>query len=83
MLFVGDIIHAAAVQFADPSVTIVFDVDPKAAAKQRIKTFTDAASKGYWLAADHISFPGIGHVRAQAKGFVWIPVNYSTSGSGQ
>jgi glyoxylase-like metal-dependent hydrolase (beta-lactamase superfamily II) len=83
MLFVGDIIHAPAVQFANPSVTIVFDVDSKAAAQQRIKTFTDAAIKGYWLAADHVSFPGIGHVRAEGKGFVWIPLNYSTSGSGQ
>jgi glyoxylase-like metal-dependent hydrolase (beta-lactamase superfamily II) len=83
MLFVGDIIHAPAVQFAEPSVTIVFDVDPKAAAKQRIKTFNDAAIKGYWLAADHVSFPGIGHLRGQGTGFVWIPINYSTSGTGQ
>jgi hypothetical protein len=83
MLFVGDIIHAPAVQFAEPSVTIVFDVDPKAAAKQRIKTFNDAAMKGYWLAADHVSFPGIGHLRGQGTGFVWIPINYSTSGTGQ
>jgi glyoxylase-like metal-dependent hydrolase (beta-lactamase superfamily II) len=83
MLFVGDIIHASAIQFAEPSVTIVFDVDPKAAAQQRMRTFKDASKKGYWLAADHVSFPGIGHVRAQGKGFVWLPVNYSTSGSGQ
>ena len=83
MLFVGDIIHAAAVQFADPSVTIIFDVNPVAAAAQRIKTFKDAAAKGYWLAADHISFPGIGHLRFQGNGFIWIPINYSATGSGQ
>jgi glyoxylase-like metal-dependent hydrolase (beta-lactamase superfamily II) len=83
MLFVGDIIHAPAIQFPKPAVTIVFDVDPIKAAEQRIKIFKEAASKSYWLAADHISFPGIGHVRAKGTGFVWIPVNYSTSGNRQ
>jgi hypothetical protein len=83
MLFVGDLVHAASVQFPKPTITITFDVDAKAAAQQRIKTFTDAASKGYWIAADHISFPGIGHVKAQGKGFIWVPINYSTLGTGQ
>ncbi|MBW8687491.1 MBL fold metallo-hydrolase [Chitinophaga sp. B61] len=83
MLFVGDIIHAAAVQFPQPAVTIVFDIDSKAAAAQRIKAFKEAAAKGYWLAADHVSFPGIGHLRAQGNGYIWIPVKYSTSGLGQ
>jgi len=83
MLFIGDMIHAASIQFPDPAVTINFDVDEKNAAIQRIKTFKDAAAKGYWLAADHISFPGIGHVRPQANGYLWIPINYSTLGSGQ
>lgn len=83
MLFIGDMIHAASVQIPDPAVTINFDVDEKTAAIQRIKTFKDAAAKGYWLAADHISFPGIGHVRPQGKGYTWIPIHYSTLGDGQ
>jgi glyoxylase-like metal-dependent hydrolase (beta-lactamase superfamily II) len=83
MLFIGDMVHAASVQFPDPAVTINFDVDEKTAAIQRQKTFKDAAAKGYWLAADHISFPGIGHVRSQGKGYTWIPITYSTLGSGQ
>ncbi len=68
IVFMGDIIHAPAVQFPDPKVTIIFDVDPKAAAAQRIKAFSDAAKKGYWIAADHVSFPGIGHLRKDGKG---------------
>jgi glyoxylase-like metal-dependent hydrolase (beta-lactamase superfamily II) len=83
LLFIGDLIHAAAVQFPEPGVTISFDVDAKGAAAQRIKTFRDAAAKGYWLAADHVSFPGIGHVREQGSGFRWVPINYSTLGTGQ
>lgn len=73
----GDLVHVAAVQFSDPSVTIKFDTDSKAAAIQRKKVFADAAKKGYWVAAAHIAFPGIGHIRAAGKGYSWIPANYS------
>jgi glyoxylase-like metal-dependent hydrolase (beta-lactamase superfamily II) len=83
IVFIGDLVHAAAVQFEEPSVTINFDVDSKAAAKTRLLTFNDAAAKGYWLAGDHISFPGIGHLRKNGKGFLWVPLNYSTLGIGQ
>jgi glyoxylase-like metal-dependent hydrolase (beta-lactamase superfamily II) len=73
----GDLVHVAAVQFPDPSVTIKFDTDSKRAAVQRKKVFADAAKKGYWVAAAHVAFPGIGHIRAGGKGYVWIPANYS------
>jgi glyoxylase-like metal-dependent hydrolase (beta-lactamase superfamily II) len=77
MEMLGDLVHVAAVQFPDPSVTIKFDSDSKAAAAQRKKIFADAAGKGHWVAAAHISFPGIGHIRAEGKGYSWIPANYS------
>jgi len=69
--------HLAAVQFPDPSVTIKFDSDSKAAAPQRAKAFADAAAKGYWVGVAHISFPGIGHVRTEGSGYEWVPVNYT------
>jgi hypothetical protein len=25
----------------------------------------------------HLPFPGVGHVRAEGKGFAWVPVEYS------
>jgi glyoxylase-like metal-dependent hydrolase (beta-lactamase superfamily II) len=83
LVFWGDVIHVASVQLSDPSVTIQYDVDPKAAAFQRKKAFSDAAKHGYWVAGDHVSFPGIGHLRADASKYVWMPVNYSTYGTGQ
>ena len=73
----GDLMHVAAVQFADPSVTIQFDTDSKAAAAQRKKAYADAAKQGYWVAAAHLSFPGIGHLRKDGKGYVFVPANYS------
>lgn len=72
----GDLMHVAAVQFDDPSVTIQFDSDSKAAAVQRKKAFADAAKDGYMVGAAHLSFPGLGHVRAQGKGYAWVPVSY-------
>jgi len=80
LLFWGDVIHSAAIQFTDPSVTFGFDVDPKIAAATRKQAFAEAAKEGYWIASDHISFPGIGHVRADGSKYVWVPANYSTFG---
>ena len=73
----GDLMHVAAVQFAEPGVTIQFDTDSKSAAMQRKRAYADAAKQGYMVGSAHISFPGLGHLRAQGKGYEWLPVNYS------
>jgi glyoxylase-like metal-dependent hydrolase (beta-lactamase superfamily II) len=73
----GDLIHVAAVQFAEPAVTIQFDTDSKKAAAERQKVFADAAKQGYFAAIAHISFPGIGQLRVDGPGYRWMPVNYS------
>jgi glyoxylase-like metal-dependent hydrolase (beta-lactamase superfamily II) len=73
----GDLMHVAAVQFKNPEVTIQFDSDPKAAAPQRIAQYKDAAAGGYFVGVTHVSFPGIGKLRADGSGYDWIPVNYS------
>ncbi len=75
----GDLMHVAAVQFALPTTTIDFDSDPKAAAPQRIRQYGDAAKAGYDVAVAHISFPGIGRLRADGKGYAWVPANYSAA----
>ena len=77
MAVLGDLMHVAAVQFPNPSVTIEFDTDPKMAAVQRKKVYADGAKQGFWLAAAHLSFPGIGHIRTDGQGYVYYPVNYS------
>jgi glyoxylase-like metal-dependent hydrolase (beta-lactamase superfamily II) len=77
MLFWGDLMHVAAVQFPEPAVTIQFDTDSKRAAPQRQKAYADAAKGGYYVAVAHVSFPGIGQLRPDGKGYRWLPVNYS------
>ena len=74
----GDVMHAAAVQFMSPTITIAFDTDAKSAAEQRLKAYADAAEKGYWVGATHVAFPGLGRLRAAEGGaYVFVPVNYS------
>jgi len=77
MVFWGDVIHTGAIQFADPAVTVDFDVDLVGAAAARKQTFEDAVKQGYWIAAPHLSFPGIGHLRHAGKAYQWIPANYA------
>ncbi|MEO7056076.1 MAG: MBL fold metallo-hydrolase, partial [Caldimonas sp.] len=74
----GDLVHVAAVQFAEPAVTIAFDTDSQAAAAQRKLAYADAAKQGYWVGAAHLSFPGLGHVRADGDAYMWVPANYRT-----
>ena len=78
LVIVGDLIHAGAVQFADPGVTIDFDSDAKAAAASRDAVFKQAAKDGSLVAAAHLQFPGLGHLRAAGKSWQWVPVNYTT-----
>lgn len=78
MVFWGDVIHVPAIQFADPGVTIDFDTDSAVAEKVRKGVFSSVASEGYWAAGAHVSFPGIGHLATQDKGYRWIPANYTT-----
>jgi glyoxylase-like metal-dependent hydrolase (beta-lactamase superfamily II) len=77
--FWGDLIHIAAVQLEHPDMTVSFDYDKSRAISQRHKAYNEAATQGYLVAAAHISFPGIGHVAADGKGFRWYPLNYSIS----
>lgn len=77
LILMGDLIHVAAVQFDNPTVTIGFDSDEKAAYASRKAVFDDAAKNGTLVAGAHLQFPGMGHIAVQGKGYRWIPVNYT------
>ena len=78
LLVIGDLIHVAAVQFAEPGVTISYDSDPKSAERSRDAVFKLAANEGALVGAAHLQFPGLGHLRAAGKSWQWVPANYST-----
>ncbi len=72
----GDLMHLAAMQFARPSVAVHFDSDNKAAIAEREKAYATAAKEGYLIGSAHLSFPGLGYLHTEGKGYGWIPVNY-------
>jgi glyoxylase-like metal-dependent hydrolase (beta-lactamase superfamily II) len=78
LVLLGDLMHVAAVQLQNPGVTIQFDSDQAAAARQRLLAFADAANSGYLIGASHLPFPGIGRLRsAGTASFTFVPLNYS------
>lgn len=76
----GDLMHVAAVQFADPKVTIAFDTNSAQSLEAREKAFADAAKQGYVIGLSHVAFPGLGHLRMadDKQGYIWVPLNYSS-----
>ena len=76
MLIWGDLMHVAALQFPLPSATFPTEWSTKQSAQQRRTVFADAASHGYYVAAAHVAFPGIGKLRATGDGYTWVPINY-------
>jgi glyoxylase-like metal-dependent hydrolase (beta-lactamase superfamily II) len=76
LIFWGDIIHVPDIQFANPNVTIKFDVDSTAAAARRKKDFADAGKHRTLVAMPHMYFPGVGHVAKDGDHFRWIPLPY-------
>lgn len=75
----GDIVHAAEVQFSHPEVTIDYDVDANAASHTRALRLAEAAQEGYLVGGAHLSFPGLGHVRATPNGYQWLPLPYTAA----
>ncbi|MDR1856536.1 MAG: MBL fold metallo-hydrolase [Desulfovibrio sp.] len=73
MLFVGDLLHAAALQFPRPDINATYDMDRNKAAEARMKYLGMAADKGIPIAGDHFPFPGVGMVRRVGEGFAFVP----------
>lgn len=78
LLIWGDVVHAHAVQFAKPGVSIEFDTDQKQAVATRRSLMKAMAASKSLVAGMHLPFPGIGHVRADGKGtYSWVPIEFA------
>jgi len=75
LLAFGDIVHCGPVQFAHPEVSVVSDVDPAAAIASRQALFAKYADSDVLIAGSHLNFPGIGHLRKDGTGYVWLPLS--------
>jgi hypothetical protein len=78
LLLRGDTIHAAEVQFANPEISIQYDVNRDEAMASRKELLLDCAKRGFMVGGAHISFPGLGHVRIGDHAFLWIPLPYAS-----
>lgn len=76
LLIWGDIVHNYAVQFVYPEVSIEYDIDSTQAIATRKRIFAEAALDKLWVAGAHLPFPGLGHVRAERQGYLWVPAEY-------
>lgn len=79
----GDLMHVASVQFPKPRITIVYDLDPAAAASERAQQFATLAADRRLVAGAHLPFPGIGHIRVETNSYSWIPVDYNNRAAGK
>jgi glyoxylase-like metal-dependent hydrolase (beta-lactamase superfamily II) len=77
ILFWGDIIHAQRVQLQHPEVTVVFDIDPTAAAATRNQLLPELAREDVVIAGPHMLFPGLGRLRKEGRGYFWAPVVFT------
>ncbi len=83
ILFWGDTIHAQRVQLPHPEVTVVFDIDPAAAAPTRNELLSRLARGDVVIAGPHMLFPGLGRLHKAGSGYIWAPVSFTDQWGGK
>lgn len=77
LLFWGDIVHNAYVQFVHPEVSMRSDIHPAGAIATRQALFAKLAAENTAVAGSHLPFPGIGRLRKNGSGYLFVPVEFS------
>lgn len=80
LLVWGDIVHAAALQFAHPEWAIAFDVDQEQAIATRQRMLDMVAAERLTVAGMHLPFPGLGHVARDGQGYAYVPLPFQPLG---
>ncbi|MFF5592071.1 MBL fold metallo-hydrolase [Streptomyces althioticus] len=76
VLFWGDTVHSHTVQLRCPHVSVAIDSDEAGAVGARARVLETVAAHGWWVAASHLPFPGLGRVRRAGDGYTWLPVHF-------
>jgi glyoxylase-like metal-dependent hydrolase (beta-lactamase superfamily II) len=74
LLIWGDVVHHAAVQFAQPDVTWTFDSDPAQARQTRERLLARVVADGLAVAGAHLPGPGIGKVVIVGEDYSFVPI---------
>lgn len=62
LLFWGDLVHAAALQFANPDICATYDMDMPEAVKTRREVLAKAVKERIPVAGAHLPFPAVGRI---------------------
>ncbi|MCL2282250.1 MAG: MBL fold metallo-hydrolase [Fibromonadales bacterium] len=74
LLIAADFLHAAALQFPEPTESANFDIDKEKAVQARIALMEMAEKNNYFIGGMHIPNPGWGKVKSNGKGgFTFTP----------
>ena len=79
LLYVGDLIHHAAVQLTRPEIAMFGDSFTDEARRTRIKILARLAAERQLMMGAHLTFPGVGHLRARrgkGAGYDWFPLEW-------
>ena len=74
LIIAGDFLHLALIQFPNPDISAIFDVDQQAAAFSRNQIINYAARNKIPIGGMHIVYPGIGTVEAEGRGYKFTPL---------
>lgn len=74
VLFWGDIVHTAGIQFEKPEWHLVVDIDGKQGVESRKRLFAIAADKQLLIGGAHLPECGLGYVSRQGEVFFWEPL---------
>jgi glyoxylase-like metal-dependent hydrolase (beta-lactamase superfamily II) len=71
LLIIGDVIHAAALQFPVPEACASFDQDKDKAAASRKRILDFAAQEKMFIGGMHLPSPSIGTVKKEGQGYTF------------
>lgn len=74
LLIIGDAVISAAIQFANPDASAIWDTNAEDGKKSRRTIFDVAAKERTLVTATHVPFPSFGYVDRRADGsYAWVP----------
>ncbi|MBA3554397.1 MAG: MBL fold metallo-hydrolase [Gemmatimonadales bacterium] len=76
LFFWGDCAHHEVASLARPEWHVFFDMDKEKGAATRKRMYAMAAAERLPVVGYHMSFPSIGFVEKQDRGYRWLPVTY-------
>lgn len=72
LLFWGDTVHAAALQFINPEISASYDMNMPEAVSSRTALMSRAAKEKIPVAGAHLPFPGIGRISSDSNSFLYV-----------